>query len=73
MKNVQREDHAGQTISYHWLPWVFPILHTDFDHIKTTNGDDSDAQTVLIWSKSVGKIARKIVFKIRKFKKKPTL
>ena len=47
--------------------WVFPILRADLDHIKTTNGGDSDAQTVLIWSKSAGKIARKIAFKIRKF------
>ena len=66
---LERDQHSGQTISYHWLPWVFTILRTDFDHIKTENGDDSDAQTVLIWSKSVAKIARKIAFEIRKFPK----
>ena len=38
----------------------------DFDDIKTANGGDSDAQTVLISWKSVAKIAWKIVFKIRK-------
>ena len=42
------------------------IFATDFDDIKTVNGHHSDAQTVLISSKSVAEIARKIAFEIRK-------
>ena len=43
-----------------------PIFATDFDDIKTVNGHHSDAQTVLIWSKSARKIGQKTRFEICK-------
>ena len=42
------------------------IFPADFDDIKTVNGHDSDPQTVLISSKSVGKIGGKSRFEFRK-------
>ena len=44
---------------------IFPAkFPADFDDIKTVNGHDSDPQTVLISSKSAGKIGQKIGFEI---------
>ena len=43
-----------------------PILPADFDDIKTENAYISYPQTVLIWSKSAGKIGGKSLFEICK-------
>ena len=57
---------TGSKISKVDFPQIFA---TDFDDIKTVNGHHSDAQTVLIWSKSARKIGQKSLFEI--LKKKP--